>query len=197
VAPRCLLAAGDGDGLPAREKEGEWLGEVGSPKWGADGSSGGGSARAGSSGAPWCLAAAPYRRSYRRHGRMDVADGRGFPRTVSSDAGAVRCVGRLRAPAVGSSNRGEKGTGSGDVCEENGGGGGVSSGAPHGGKEEDGSLPGSGAGKGARRSAQRGSAGAGAKGGPGRGGPRLGRARRHGPVGERREMGHARSNSTI
>jgi hypothetical protein len=48
-----------------------------------------GSARPGSSEAPWCTAAAPCRRISGRRRRTDAVDGRGFPRMASSDAGAV------------------------------------------------------------------------------------------------------------
>jgi hypothetical protein len=83
-----------------------------------------GSAWTGSSGAPWHSVVAPCWRSSEWRGRSDAADGQGSPRTVSSDAGAVRWRGgdsRHRPSAVRSV--GEKEWGSSGIWEENGGGG--------------------------------------------------------------------------
>jgi hypothetical protein len=58
-----------------------------------------GSVRASCSGVPWRSVVAPYRGSSESRRRADVVDGRGSPRTVSSDAGAVRW--RRAAPGTG------------------------------------------------------------------------------------------------
>jgi hypothetical protein len=108
-----------------------------------------GSARAGSSRAPWCSAVAPYRRSSGWCGRADAADGQGFPRMASSDAGAVRW--RRAAPGTGRrwlEPRGKR-NGLGRRLGRKWGEGRL--GAPRGGKEAGGGgLPGSGTGKGTR-----------------------------------------------
>jgi hypothetical protein len=181
VAPRCSLGASDRDGLPVGKKEGERLGEVDSPKWGMDGSSGGGSSIS-----AWRTPArrrrvAPGRRGARRWlpiGEALGGAGARMRRMAKASHGwralmPELCggVGRLRAPAVGGSNQGEKGMGSGGVWEENGVR--VGSGRRVEEKRRGGGGParvwhrqGHAAGGAERRFAQRGSAGAGAKGGP-------------------------------
>jgi hypothetical protein len=97
VAPRCSPVAGDRDDLPVGEKEGERLGEVGSLKWCVDGLSRGGSGTSARRTPARCGRAASGHRGARwwlpvgeAPGDADASDGWGFPRTVSSDAGAVR-----------------------------------------------------------------------------------------------------------
>jgi hypothetical protein len=158
VAPRCSLGASDRDGLPLGKKEGERLGEVDSPKWGMDGSSGGGSSIS-----AWRTPArrgrvAPGRRGARRWlpiGEALGGAGARMRRMAKASHGwralmPELCggVGRLRAPAVGGSNQGEKGMGSGGVWEENGVR--VGSGRRVEEKRRGGGLPGSGTGKGTR-----------------------------------------------
>jgi hypothetical protein len=119
--------------LPAGEKEGERLGEVSSLKWGTDRSSGGGSGTSAWRTPARRGRAAPGRRGARR--RLPAGEAPGgtgaWMRRMSGPSHGWRAptselcggAGRLRAPAVGGSNRGEKGMGSGGVWEENRGGG--------------------------------------------------------------------------